>query len=82
MISSLSTMGIQIDETEDGVQITGGSLVGGRLRGEGDHRVVMALTIAALAAKGKTTIQGVSCVEKSFPSFFPTMRSLGAHIEM
>jgi 3-phosphoshikimate 1-carboxyvinyltransferase len=45
-----------------------------------DHRMAMALSVMAMA--GTTlTIHGAECVNKSFPHFFETMKSLGARIE-
>jgi len=40
------------------------------------HRIAMAFSIAALAAKGKSTIRDSGCVSISFPAFFTTLASL------
>ena len=38
--------------------------------GHGDHRVVMALAVAALGIRGTVCIQGSEAVEVTFPGFF------------
>ncbi|MCK4243711.1 3-phosphoshikimate 1-carboxyvinyltransferase, partial [Candidatus Bathyarchaeota archaeon] len=45
-----------------------------------DHRIAMACTVAALAAKGKTKILQANCVNKSYPDFFRDLQSMGANI--
>lgn len=77
MASELRKFGVSVEEKEDGLIIEGG----GRLRGascssHGDHRVAMALYVAALGAEGPTTIEGVECVDTSFPDFFSLMEGL------
>ena len=50
------------------------------LYGHNDHRVVMALTVAALAAGVPAVIDGAEAVRKSWPDFFSDIRTLGAKI--
>lgn len=45
-----------------------------------DHRIVMAATIGAMRAKGRTTIHGTEAVNKSYPDFFAHLSSVGADI--
>jgi 3-phosphoshikimate 1-carboxyvinyltransferase len=79
--SELVSLGADVTETEDGFQIHGPtSLKEGMVHSHGDHRVAMALCIAALGAKGKVVIQGAECVSKSYPSFFDDMRALGVEV--
>lgn len=46
----------------------------------GDHRIVMALAIAALHANQAITIKNISCVKKSYPNFFEDYRHLGGDV--
>lgn len=48
------------------------------LCGHNDHRVVMSLSVLALAAELPLTIAGAEAVEKSWPHFFEAIGSLGA----
>jgi 3-phosphoshikimate 1-carboxyvinyltransferase len=78
-ISSISEelrkMGVGIEEFPDGLSIKGVErLKGTEVRSHGDHRIAMSLSVAALAAEGKTTINGASAVDISFPGFFDILR--------
>lgn len=44
------------------------------LRSHNDHRIVMAMTIAALFVEKKPTIDSVECVAKSYPDFFEQLK--------
>jgi 3-phosphoshikimate 1-carboxyvinyltransferase len=41
----------------------------------------MALSVAALAAEGTTTVRGADHVDVSFPEFFDVLYSLGVELE-
>jgi 3-phosphoshikimate 1-carboxyvinyltransferase len=51
-------------------------LTGARVRSFGDHRTAMSMLIAGLAACGRTTIDDISCIDKSFPGFLVQLRRL------
>ena len=70
MAEELSKMGAAIEELPDGLVIRGTPLKGTEVSGHGDHRVIMALAIAALAAGGKTVIDDDSAAAITFPGFF------------
>ena len=53
-----------------------GLLKGGRYTSRHDHRMVMALKVAALGADGSIEIDDEECVAKSFPQFHDTFRLL------
>lgn len=67
-------------EGEDLV-IGGGGLAGGRAASRGDHRMAMALAVAALAARGPVEVDGMEAAEVSFPGFVPLLSGLGARVE-
>lgn len=48
----------------------------------GDHRIAMALTVAAMSAEGCTEITGAECASVTFPNFYPKMQSCGVKIEL
>jgi 3-phosphoshikimate 1-carboxyvinyltransferase len=82
MAEELERMGARVTEADDALTVHGGEtdLRGARVDGRGDHRVVMALAVAALAAEGETTITGAEHVDVSFPGFFSTLGTLGADV--
>jgi len=81
MAEELSKMGASVTEERDALIVHGGDtdLQGATVDGRADHRVVMALAVAALAADGETTIRGSEHVDVSFPGFFDALADLGAH---
>jgi 3-phosphoshikimate 1-carboxyvinyltransferase len=81
MARELAKMGAEIEELDDGLVIRGTGLRGAAVDGHGDHRVVMALTIAALAAAGRTVISTAEAAEITVPSFFPLLQTLGGKAE-
>lgn len=81
MALELSKMGIMVKEEPDSLTITGGKLTGADVHGWHDHRIVMALTLAAMVA-GNTIIDTAESVSISYPNFFDDMKSIGAKIEM
>ena len=83
MAEELTRLGAETTEEPDSLTIHGSesALQGATVDGRGDHRIVMSLAIAGLAATGPTTIRGGEHVDVSFPTFFETMATLGAGIE-
>ncbi len=82
MAGELKKLGADIKELPDGLEINGTGLKGGSVHGYGDHRVVMAMTVAGLAAEGKITVDTAESADITFPGFLDKMRSLGAEIEI
>jgi 3-phosphoshikimate 1-carboxyvinyltransferase len=79
--TELKKMGADIIVNEDGLTINGGCpLHGATVDPHNDHRIAMACAVAALGARGKTKIQNVECINKSYPQFFNDLRVLGANV--
>ena len=77
MAEGLKKMGAEVKEFKDGLSIKGNAnLKGASINSYGDHRIAMAFSIAALIARGKTTINGISSVNISFPGFFEILKRL------
>lgn len=70
VVNNLRAMGADVEEFDDGMEITGGNpLRGAELESFGDHRIAMAFAIAGLFAKGETVIRDTACVNTSYPGF-------------
>ena len=82
MAEELGKMGAELTETQDTLTVHGddSTLAGTDVDGRGDHRIAMALAVAALCAEGTTTIAGAEHVDVSFPNFWETFESLGASV--
>jgi 3-phosphoshikimate 1-carboxyvinyltransferase len=78
MAEGLRKMGTDVEEYPDGLSINGGGLAGAEIDSFGDHRIAMSFAIAALAARGKTTIHGAQAASISYPEFFDVLRRLSA----
>lgn len=77
MATNLRSLGVSVDECEDGMTITGVErLSGGTVDSFGDHRIAMSLSVAALVSSGGITISDTECVSTSFPSFFPLLEKV------
>ncbi len=73
----LSKMGADIEETDDGLIIKGGTpLKYADCESYDDHRIAMSCAIAGLVSDGGVSIDDLSCVDISFPGFFETIKSL------
>lgn len=72
----LAALGIRVSELPDGLIIEGGTFQAGRVQSFDDHRIAMAFTIAGLAGTGEIVLEGVSCVDISFPGFYKGLRDL------
>src|SRR5216117_1962970 len=67
---NLRTMGTQVAELTDGLEIHGPApLHGARVASFGDHRIAMAFAIAGLFADGETVVQDAECIRESYPGF-------------
>ena len=77
--TGLRRMGARVEEFSDGLRVEGrsaGKLRGAKVEPAGDHRIAMALAIAALGAQGDTVIRHADCVGVSFPEFFVILERL------
>jgi 3-phosphoshikimate 1-carboxyvinyltransferase len=79
LVSGMRALGIDADEYPDGFHVRGsGAPAGGHADAHHDHRLAMAFAIAALGARGPSTIEGSESVAISYPGFFQTLHQLVA----
>jgi len=69
---NLRAMGAQIEERPDGLVIDGNgpNLLGTTVDSFDDHRIAMAMGVAACVAHGETQIRGAETARVSFPGFW------------
>ena len=83
MTKELRKMGAEIEELPDGMIIHGGrQLHGAFVESYHDHRIAMALTVAALKADGTVSISDGNCCEVTYPGFAADFRTLGVNISV
>ncbi len=75
--AGLRAMGAEIEPSPDGLRVRGPvRLRGARVSARSDHRIAMALAVAAAVADGPTEIEGAESVAISYPGFFDALRAV------
>ena len=82
MVQQLSKMGVNLEEQSDGLIILPSKLTGANLSGEKDHRVVLALMVAAAGASGITELDGSEVVIKSYPTAIYDFLNCGMNLTL
>jgi len=81
MARALIAAGAAIEEFPDGARIVGGGLKGGcDVDAEGDHRIAMAMAVAAQCAEEDIVIANAAAIATSFPSFVTLAQQLGMNV--
>jgi len=81
MAVALQAAGANVVEKADGAIITGGALQGGcSVDARGDHRIAMAMAVAAQCADADIKIENAAAIATSFPDFVPLAQSLGMNV--
>jgi 3-phosphoshikimate 1-carboxyvinyltransferase len=81
IMAELTKMGARLEETSDTLTIHYSDLKGAFIDGRHDHRIVMATSIAAMAAEGPSVITDAEFAGVSFPNYYESMKALGASID-
>jgi 3-phosphoshikimate 1-carboxyvinyltransferase len=82
MATALRALGARIEERPDGAAIHGGRLDGGSVDSAGDHRIAMALAVAAQRANGPVSIADCANVATSFPGYLELSNACGMNLEI
>jgi len=82
MAEELAKMGAQVEELPDGLVVHNSKLKAAHLDGRGDHRIVMALSLAAMGLDEPCTIEKAEAMRVTFPEFVGLMRTLGGNVEI
>jgi 3-phosphoshikimate 1-carboxyvinyltransferase len=78
MARELEKMDVKVEELPDGLIIHGGRPKSAELHGWADHRIVMALSVAALNLDGLCGIDTAEAISVTFPDFVELMKDMGA----
>jgi 3-phosphoshikimate 1-carboxyvinyltransferase len=73
--TELRKMGVEAQETADGLRIKGGEPRGAEIDTYDDHRIAMSFAVAGLKVPG-VVIKDPDCVKKSFPEFWEFFEKL------
>ncbi len=82
MARALSACGVDIRETQDGARIRGQQQLrgGADIDAHGDHRIAMAMAVAAQRADSELRIHGAETIATSFPGFVAEAQRLGMNV--
>ena len=76
MADGLRRLGARVEEEADGMTVAGPTpLRAASVDAHGDHRIAMALAVAALTAAGPVQVSGATSVAVSYPGFFEALRA-------
>ena len=79
IVYNLKKLGAEVEETDDGMEILGSTLHAANMKGFNDHRIVMAMTVAATGVDGLSTVDDAQSINKSYPDFFNDFNSIGGN---
>lgn len=79
----LNRMGGRLEQSPDDLRITGvRSLTAAAMSSFNDHRVLMALAIAASRAEGQSSLTYPHAYRISYPTFLDAMNGIGLHMDV
>lgn len=68
--NEFAKLGTTVLLDDDIMIVKGGTLEGGKMHANNDHRIAMAGACAAILAKKEVEIENPECISKSYPGFF------------
>jgi 3-phosphoshikimate 1-carboxyvinyltransferase len=82
MVAALKACGADVEEKEDGAIIHGQSSLKGGVSVDafGDHRIAMAMAVAAQKMDKEIRIKNAAAIATSFPSFVDLAQSIGMNV--
>lgn len=84
-LSAIRTMlagfGIKTEYNDDVLTVHGGEHVACAADSFNDHRMAMSAVVCAINTDGVSTVKGIECIKKSYPSFIDDVISLGASVQ-
>ncbi|OLU34371.1 bifunctional prephenate dehydrogenase/3-phosphoshikimate 1-carboxyvinyltransferase [Pseudomonas sp. PA15(2017)] len=81
MADGLTSLGVKVEPTADGIIIDGGQAIGGgEVYSHGDHRIAMAFSVASLRATAPIRIHDCANVATSFPNFLALAEQVGMRV--
>jgi 3-phosphoshikimate 1-carboxyvinyltransferase len=80
MAAGLNALGVESETYPDGLRVRGGTVTGGTVDAQGDHRIAMSFAVLASRARSPVRIRDVQNVATSFPGFGKAARDVGVQI--
>lgn len=86
-VALLRENGVQVEDRDDGMTVTGGTVLFGQVKGGAtvtthhDHRIAMSALILGCVAETPVSVDDASMIATSYPDFFDHMACLGAYLK-
>jgi 3-phosphoshikimate 1-carboxyvinyltransferase len=80
MASGLQTLGVELREYDDGMDVRGGPIGSGQVEGAGDHRCAMSFLVLGQAAVGAVAVDGCENIDTSYPAFTRDLEAVGGNV--
>lgn len=77
--TEFAKIGTVIELRGDEMLVYGGTVTGGVMHANNDHRIAMAAAVAAIACKTEIEIENTECIAKSYPGFFEDFAKIGGN---
>lgn len=78
--TEFAKIGVTIDIDEDTMIVYGGSVKGGTMHANNDHRIAMAAAVAAILSENEIEIENAECIAKSYPGFYDDFKLIGGEV--
>jgi len=75
--TEFAKIGTIIDIDGDEMFVHGGTVKGGTMHANNDHRIAMAAAVAAICSPSPIEIENTECIAKSYPAFFYDFAVIG-----
>ncbi len=82
MAEELKKINVDVEELADGLIIRHSQPRAAELDGRGDHRIVMAMSLAAMGIDGVCSIDTAEAMSVTFPNYVELMESVGAKMKL
>jgi len=80
MAAGLTRLGVRVEEYPDGMDVTGGEILGGTVDGAGDHRCAMSFCVLGQVARAAVTVTGCRNIATSYPGFVADVHRAGGRV--
>lgn len=75
VVKNLRLCGIEVEEFDDGYEVTGGVMHCATINSFGDHRIAMSFAVAGTNVG--MDIEDIDCIDTSFPNFLALLSQIG-----
>lgn len=79
--AEFAKVGVCINIVDDVMEVYGGSINGGEMHSNNDHRIAMAAAVLGVNSKQNIEVANAESIEKSYPGFFEDYQKIGGTVD-